>query len=82
MEEEKFTHIKHKDLLDYYWKYFELQSNQRNQIFAQYYTILTALSAGFITVYELEITWAKRFILVSVIFISFVFHSYRTECVK
>lgn len=63
----------YKDLLDYYWKYFELQATQRNQIIGLYYTLMIALVGGFITVAKLQSVWAKDIVLVSIIFVSIAF---------
>ena len=40
-----------KELFDYYWKYYELQSNQRNQLCTFYFTIMSALIAVFTALY-------------------------------
>lgn len=62
-----------KDLLDYFWKYFELQSTQRNQTIGLYYTLVTALIGGFIVVAKLHMVLAEDIVLGSIIFVTIVF---------
>lgn len=65
--------INDKELLDYFWKYFELQSNQRNYTSALYVATITILLACIVASIELKITWALFLFLGFIIVTSIIF---------
>lgn len=62
-----------KDKLDFYWKYFELQSNQRNQTCQLYFTLLTALLGGLFVVVKVNMHWASLVISITIVFYAVIF---------
>lgn len=74
----KLSRLESKDLLDYYWKYFDLQSHQRNLLCQFYVTLIIALIAAFMYVLKQQIIWAEYaalgLILLTVTIFGFMFH--------
>lgn len=64
-----------KDVLDYYWKYFDLHSRQRMQMINFYITVEVALIGGFFVLLNQKnrITWAEYCVLFAVGFLSVIF---------
>lgn len=64
-----------KDVLDYYWKYFDLHSRQRMQMINFYITVEVALIGGFFVLLSQEnrIAWAEYSVLFAIGFLSIVF---------
>lgn len=62
-----------KDKLDFYWKYFELQSNQRNQTCQLYFTLLTALLGGLFAVVKVNMHWASLVVSITIAFYAIIF---------
>lgn len=64
-----------KDVLDYYWKYFDLHSRQRMQMISFYITVEVALIGGFFVLLSQEsrIIWAEYSVLFAIGFLSIVF---------
>lgn len=64
-----------KDILEYYWKYFELHSRQRMQMISFYITVEVALIGGFFVLLTQKnrIAWAEYCVLFAIGFISIVF---------
>lgn len=75
--------IDDKALLDFYWNYFELHSNQRMQMINFYITIEVVLFGGFFTLLNLQnrIFWAEYINAFAISFISVIFMGldYRTK---
>ena len=72
------SYISSKELLDYYWKYFDLQSQQRNLLCQFYITLIIALIAAFIYVLERKIVWAEYatliLLLLTIAIFALMFH--------
>ena len=62
-----------REYLDYYWKYYEMQSNQRIQVCSIYFTLISGLLGGYITVWKMEIHWAKLAVLILILFVALTF---------
>ena len=62
-------------MLDLYWNYFELHSNQRMQMINFYITIEIVLIGAFFTLrlQKTSILWAECLVALAIPFISFVF---------
>lgn len=68
------SNIDAKDLLDYYWKYFDLQSHQRNLLCQFYITLIIALFSAFMYTWEHRIIWAVYVVLILTIIIAIIFY--------
>lgn len=64
-----------KELLDYYWKYFEMHSKQRMQIINFYISIEIVLIGGFFYLISLKqrMTWAEVITCIAIIVMDAVF---------
>lgn len=64
-----------KDILEYYWKYFELHSRQRMQMINFYITVEIALVGGFFVLLTQKnrIAWAEYCVLFAIAFMSVIF---------
>ena len=83
-----------KDLLDYYWKYFELHSSQRMQLINFFITIEIVLIGGLFYLFSLatRMKWAEITTCIAVILIDITFMGldkrtkelihYSEECMK
>ena len=65
--------LEKRDLLNYYWKYFELQSHQRNQTCVLYASLFTALIASFLVAVGRGMIWAQYLILILISAVSIIF---------
>ena len=83
-----------KELLDYYWKYFEMHSKQRMQIINFYISIEIVLIGGFFYLLSLKhrMMWAEVLTCIAIIMMDIVFWGlesrtkelihYSEECLK
>lgn len=64
-----------KDVLDFYWKYFDLHSRQRMQMMGFYITIEVALIGGFFVLLNQAdpVIWAEYCVLIAIGLMSVVF---------
>lgn len=64
-----------KDVLEYYWKYFEMHSRQRMQMINFYITVEVALIGGFFVLLtrKTRIAWAEYCVLFAIAFMSVIF---------
>lgn len=71
------TSNREKELLDFYWKYFELQSNQRNHLCTVYFALISALISSYVLIHSLDFgdSFLLRFIcLVMIASTAFIFY--------
>lgn len=63
-------------LLDYYWKFFELHSSQRMQMINYYITIEVVLIGAYFTLEfnNCTVSWHQRTVSLAIMFISIVFY--------
>ena len=67
--------IDDKALLEYYWNYFELHSNQRMQMINFYITVEVVMIGGLFTLinFDERIRFAELFLSLAISFVSLIF---------